>query len=171
MEVMELELVKEPKTGIALAAFSLKYELEDSFGDFEYDRRVVENHFNIIAKLLSEQLTNEIGAEIFIGNIEYSEGSVEVNGYVLGAYTFVTSIISGYIVTQLPDIITDDEAVISTLEESQKNFKQVCEQIENVTNITIEGYEKDNSLKNSKITITTKKIETVCEEWIVQRNY
>ncbi|PHR84500.1 MAG: hypothetical protein COA59_05980 [Colwellia sp.] len=166
MEVRELELVKEPKAGIALADFSLKYELDLSIGDFEYDKSVVEKHFTIVAKLISINLTREIGADLFIGNIEYSEGSVNVNGYVFAAHAFVTSILAGYIVNQLPDVETVFEAVISAPAESQKEYEEICKKIESVTTITIENYEKNKRLKSTETTITTTTIENVCEEWI-----
>jgi hypothetical protein len=137
-----------------------------STGIFEDDRKVVENHFNILAQKISTNLTRTFGAEVYIGNIEYNEGSVKVSGRVLVAWLFITPIIQGYAVNQIPPLKSKFVAEAVSKEDSKKEYDITCKTVEKITIQTIEQHEKRSDLKSHKVTITTRDIEKVCQEWV-----
>jgi len=168
-EMMRAKPQEEPKPEITLAYLSLYYVPEVKNTNFELEKQIVQNHVNIIAQKISARLTNELGGEIFIGEIEYAQGSIKVSCTVVAAWLFIAPIVQGYIIKQLPS--TDslfDETPVAEISEPEE-YSRICRTIETVTKEVIEEYEKDTELKSKKTTVKTRKFEEVCSEWKLYR--
>ena len=162
--MMQAQPQEEPKPEIAIADLELTYELIFSLGDFEQDKAIVENEVNILIQKITADLTRELGGQFSIGNVEFTKGSIKVSGTVLVAWLFITPIIQGYATNQLPAINTM-WGQGSSPQESEESFNKVCKTVEKITTQTIEEHERNSNIKSKEYTITTKTIETVCEEW------
>ena len=155
---------EEPLPSLAVVEFTSIYEVKDSLGFFEMDKAIVENHFNALAIVISNNLTNQIGAQFSIGDIEYLEGSVVVNAKALAAWLFIVPIIQGYIVNQMPNINELFQNGTTNTVEANEKYGNTCKKIEEIIETTIYEYEKDKLIQSKKTTIKTLEINDVCNE-------
>ncbi|EGU9031419.1 hypothetical protein GA076_24770 [Vibrio parahaemolyticus] len=167
-----MKLFKNPeeKPDIRIIAFELIYEVDHLDFNFPGQRAIVQEHIRALKGRVSNSLMQELGYEFVLEDIEYTQGSVRVNGYILAAWIFVTPILQGYITNQLPNL-SEYYPTNMSANESKRKFKQACRVIERVTTSTIIDFEKGSNVKSRKTVLEVRDTVEVCQDIIEANSY